>query len=104
MRRSDELLYSGQTSASTPREVQAEKKEQDRIKLKPAADVVLEALAEERTKVTDIRSLVTEIKLPPEELSIELKARQLYLSYLNSLEFKIQQTLKEKPKKGKSNG
>jgi tRNA threonylcarbamoyladenosine modification (KEOPS) complex Pcc1 subunit len=98
--RSDEILYTGSNGVTadkkpTARELQREKDKQAIIKLKPAAEVVLEAIATEVNKVTDIRSIVTEVTKSPEELSIELKARSLYLSYLNSLEFKINQLVKK---------
>lgn len=101
-KRNDSVLYSGITSASneprTPREEQKEAKEEARIKLKPAKDLVLQAIEKELTKVTDLRSLYNELKLTPEQLSIEIKSRQLYMSYLNSLKTIIERTLEEKKK------
>lgn len=94
MSRSDEILYTGITSVSsnaelTPRLAQREQKEKDRLKLKPAADVVLEALAKERANITDIRSLIVDRTTTEQELNTELIARKLYLGYLNVLETKI---------------
>lgn len=98
----DSFLNTGMTSASsepkTPREAQAEAKEQDRQKLKPAAQVVLDAIELERSKVTDIRSFI-DASADTETIKHELMARQLYLSYLNSLEAKIKNILAEKPVK-----
>lgn len=89
--RDDSFLYSGITSVSTrtPREAQREKKEQDRQKLKPAADVVLELIAKERANVTDIKTLILDRKTTEQEINTELLARKLYLGYLNSLEVKV---------------
>lgn len=98
----DSFLNTGMTSSSaepkTPREAQKLEKEQNRLKLKPAAQVVLDALANERTKVTDIRSFI-DVKTDAETIKHELMARKLYLDYLNSLEATIKNILKEKPRK-----
>jgi len=97
---SDEFLYTGISSASseprTPRQEQAESKEQARQKLKPGAQVLLELLEKERVKVTDIKSLVLDRTSTEKEVNTELIARKLYLGYLNSLESKIKTIMKEK--------
>lgn len=94
MPRDDSILNTGMTSASmarkpTPRETQAKQKEEDYAKLKPAAEVVLEAIAQEVQKITDIRSLIIDRTNTEKEVNTELIARKLYLNYLNSLEAKI---------------
>lgn len=101
MSKDDSFLYSGITSASsdkapTPREVQREAKESARIKLKPAAEVVLAELAKERERVIDLRSIVLDRTTSEGEINTELLARKLYLNYLNSLEAKVNNILKEK--------
>jgi hypothetical protein len=101
--RDDSFLYTGMTSATadhkpTPRELQREQKEQDRLKLKgDAAEVVLEAIAKERDNVTDIRSFIVDRKDTPEDINVELRARKLYLGYLNTLEVKIKGIVKIQP-------
>lgn len=99
MKRNDSILYTGATSASneprTPRQEQKIAKQEARIKLKPAKDLVLQAIDRELNKVHDIRSITAELKLKPEELYTELKARQLYSSYLNSFKSIVELTLKE---------
>ena len=104
MSRSDEFLYSGMTSASaepkiTPRSIQREEKEKARIKLKPAADVVLEALSKEREAITDLRSFIIDRKSTEQEVNTELLARKLYLGYINSLEAKIKNIMAVAPKR-----
>lgn len=101
MSKDDSFLYTGITSASsdkapTPREVQREEKESARIKLKPAAEVVLAELAKERERVIDLRSIVLDRTTSEGEINTELLARKLYLNYLNSLEAKVNNILKEK--------
>lgn len=97
-------LYTGATSATTGRkptlrEVQVEKKEQDYNKLKPAADVVLELIEEERKNVLDLRSFVLDRISTEQEVNTELLARKLYLGKLNSFEAKIKNTLNFQPRK-----
>jgi hypothetical protein len=102
--RDDSILYTGVTSVSnerepTPREVQAEAKEKARIKLKPAAELILAEIASEKAKVTDISTFVIDRKSTQEEVNVELYARRLYLNYLNGLEFKIGNAIKTKKSK-----
>ena len=103
--RNDSFLNTGMTSSSTepktPREKQVKEKEEARLKLKPAADVVLEAIDIEKIKVTNLNSLPPVSDMSVESIKHELMARQLYLSYLSSLETKIKGILADKPKKGK---
>ena len=109
MSRDNSDLYSGMTSASserlpTPREEQREQKEKDRQKLKPAADVVLELIGKERSNVTDIRSLVIKPETTADEARIELRARELYLGYLNSLEVKVKGIMTVRPTRKRKEG
>lgn len=101
MSRDDSLLYSGATSASfaqpTPREVQRAQKQENQRRLMPAADVVLELIDKERTNVTDIRSLIIKSEDTADAVRIELRARELYLGYLNSLEGKVKTIMTVRP-------
>lgn len=101
--RNDSYLYTGMTSSrpnsESPREKQKRAKEESRAKLGSAAEEVIKIIDTERSKVADIRSLTNELKLKPEELYLELKARNIYLSYLNTLEAKIRQIMAVKESK-----
>lgn len=109
--RNDAYLYTGINSVSnepkTPRELQKESKEEAKRKLKPAAEVVLEAIEKERQAVCDIRTLVMDSNPTEQEANTELIARQKFLAYLNGLESKIKTIMADKPKKrgeGANNG
>ena len=105
MVRDDSLLYSGVTSSSenlTPREVQREDKEKNRIKLKPAADVILELLETERNKLYDIRRIFIDRKTTDEEVKIERLVRERQAILIANLEVKVRNILKEKPIKVES--
>ena len=98
----DSILYTGITSASsdkapTPREVQREAKESARIKLKPAAEVVLELLEKERSKLYDIRRIFIYRKTTDEEVKIERLVRERQALLISALEVKVRNILKEKP-------
>lgn len=100
MVRDDSLLYSGVTSSSenlTPREVQRETKNQQRDKLKPAADVILELLEAERNKLYDIRRIFIDRKTTDEEVKIERIVRERQAILISNLEVKVRTILKEKP-------
>jgi len=105
--RDDSILYTGVTSVSaerepTPREVQSEAKEKARLKLKPAAELILAEIANEKASVTDIRTFVLDRTSTGQEVNTELLARKLYLGYLNGLEAKIKNAIRTKePKKRK---
>lgn len=97
----DSILYTGITSASadkapTPREVQREAKETARIKLKPAAEVVLELLEKERTKLYDIRRIFIDRKTTDEEVKIERIVRERQALLISALEVQVRNILKEK--------
>jgi len=100
MVRDDSFLYTGVTSLSneprTPRQLQKESKVIAKQKLKPAADVVLEAIAKERDAITDIRTMILDRKSTEQEVNTELLARKLYLGYLNTLEHKIKSIVSSK--------
>ena len=100
MARDDSFLYTGITSLSseprTPRQLQKESKVIAKQKLKPAAEVVLEAIAKERDAITDIRTIILDRKSTDTEVNTELIARKLYLSYLNGLEHKIKSIVSDK--------
>lgn len=97
----DSILYTGITSASsdkapTPREVQREAKESARIKLKPAAEVVLELLEKERSKLYDIRRIFIDRKTTDEEVKIERIVRERQALLISALEVQVRNILKEK--------
>lgn len=97
----DSILYTGITSASsdkapTPREIQREAKESARIKLKPAAEVVLELLEKERTKLYDIRRIFIDRKTTDEEVKIERIVRERQALLISALEVQVRNILKEK--------
>lgn len=97
----DSILYTGITSASsdkapTPRELQREAKESARIKLKPAAEVVLELLEKERTKLYDIRRIFIDRKTTDEEVKIERIVRERQALLISALEVQVRNILKEK--------
>jgi hypothetical protein len=100
MSKDDSFLYSGLTSASsdkaTPREIQREEKESQRIKLKPAAEVVLELLETERNKLYDIRRIFIDRKTTDEEVKIERIVRERQALLISALEVKVRNILKEK--------
>ena len=101
--RDDSLLYSGVTSATadkklTAREEQRDKREQDYAKLKPAAEVVLDLIAQEKAKVLDLRDLVVDQQEPEDGYRVELLVRKRYLAKLNALETQVKTTLSFKPK------
>jgi hypothetical protein len=100
MARDDSFLYTGVTSLSneprTPRQLQKESKVIAKQKLKPAADVVLEAIAKERDAITDIRTMILDRTSTEVEVNTELIARKLYLGYLNGLEHKIKSIVSDK--------
>lgn len=106
--RNDAYLYTGVTSVSNepkaPRELQKESKEEAKRKLKPAAEVVLEAIEKERQVICDIRTFVLDRKTTEQEVNTDLLARKKYLDYLNQLEQKINTIMADKPKKRGSNG
>ncbi len=103
MSKDNSFLYSGITSASsdikTKRETQREAKIEDQIKLKPAADVVLELIQKERDAITDIRSIILDRSTTAQEINTDLIARKLYVGYLNGLESKIKRILTVRPSK-----
>lgn len=97
----DSILYTGITSASsdkapTPREIQREAKESARIKLKPAAEVVLELLEKERSKLYDIRRIFIDRKTTDEEVKIERIVRERQALLISALEVQVRNILKEK--------
>jgi hypothetical protein len=98
--RDDSFLYTGVTSLSneprTPRQLQKESKVIAKQKLKPAAEVVLEAIAKERDAITDIRTMILDRTSTEVEVNTELIARKLYLGYLNGLEHKIKSIVSDK--------
>jgi hypothetical protein len=100
MARDDSFLYTGVTSLSqeprTPRQLQKESKVIAKQKLKPAADVVLEAISKERDAITDIRTMILDRTSTEVEVNTELLARKLYLGYLNTLEHKIKSIVSDK--------
>lgn len=100
MSKDDSFLYTGITSSSdkepTLRELQREEKEQQRIKLKPAGDVILELLESERQKLYDIRRIFIDRKTPDEEVKIERIVRERQALLIASLEVKLRNILKEK--------
>ena len=100
MARDDSFLYTGVTSLSaeprTPRQLQKESKVIAKQKLKPAADVVLEAISKERDAITDIRTMILDRTSTDTEINTELIARKLYLGYLNGLEHKIKSIVSDK--------
>lgn len=104
MLRDDSFLYSGVTSATaepkpTPRQIQREVTEQQRIKLKPAAEIVLAEIEKERQSVLDLRSFILEPSASEESVLVEIKARKNYLAYLNTLKTKIEAITKDKKEK-----
>jgi hypothetical protein len=100
--RDNSFLYSGITSVTsepmTARELQKFEKEHVKQKLKPATAIVLDAIQKERDMIVDLRSLVIDRTSTEQEVNTDLLARKLYLGYLNGLEMKIKQIVKE-PKK-----
>ena len=109
MLRTDDILYSGATSATaetklTPRDIQREQTESQRQKLKPAAELVLAEIAKERESVLDLRTFIMSPEDTEESVLVEMKARKQYLAYLNSLKTKIETIVADKPKRGKANG
>ena len=104
--RNDSFLNTGMTSSSTepktPREKQVKAKEEARLKLKPAADVVLELLAKEKSKLYDIRYMFFDEATPEDEIRIEKMLRVRHEALINLLETKLKNILADKPKKGKS--
>lgn len=103
--RNDAYLYSGINSLSneprTPRELQKESKVIARQKLKPAADLLLDYLAQEKEALYDMRSLICDTKTTEDELRIEriLRVRQEQL--IVRLESKIKTIMAEKKPKTK---
>jgi hypothetical protein len=92
-------MYSGINSVTnkpfTPREIQREQAKQTQLKLKPAAQVVLDELAKEKANVLDIRTFVLDRATTEAEVNTELLARKLYLGYLNGLEARFKNILKK---------
>jgi hypothetical protein len=99
MSRDDSILYTGVTSAEpkTPREAQRKAKEEAYLKLKPGYVFVLDELKKEKEAVIDLRSFV--VGDSEEVVRDDLRARKLYLGYLNALEAKITQIMKRGSKK-----
>lgn len=93
------FMYSGITSVSaepmTPRQKQRAEKVEVKQKLKPAAEIVLGAIEKERETVVDIRSMILDRATTEQEVNTELLARKLYLGYLNGLEAKIKNVMKD---------
>lgn len=104
-KRTDEQLYTGITSLSsakppTKEEVERlEEKTAARIKLKPAAEVVLALLDTEKTAIYDMRTFFVDRKTTDEEVKIERLVREKYLKTLVRLETKVKQILAVKPPK-----
>jgi|GEM_PF-5498796 len=101
--RNDNALITGQNSRSisskpevveSVKEAKAEKSVTKSILL-PAKDHIMEVIAKEKAKVSDIKYFEAE-KLPSNEaIADELRARRKYLEFLNGLENTIKITLKE---------
>jgi len=101
--RDDSFLYTGVTSATdrkpTPRQIQRDVTESQRLKLKDAYEPVLADITAEKQNVTDIRTFVLDRDTTEQEVNTELLARKLYLGYLNGLEARIQRIVAKKPTK-----
>lgn len=99
MARDDSILYSGMTSAEpkTPREAQRKASHEAYQKLKPGAQVLIDEIVKEKEAIVDLRSFV--IGETEEIVRDDLRARKLYLGYLNSLEAKYRHILKQGEKK-----
>lgn len=99
MGRNDGILYSGQTSASRKAEKELKKqieKAENRRKLAPSADVVLDMLEKERTSLQKkLLSYIT-TETPEEYLKAVVMSLKLYDEYLASLETRLSNILRLK--------
>lgn len=105
MSRDDSILHTGATSASfaSPKEVevkakQAEAKEKRREvghKLKPAGEVVLGLIANQKDKIKSIEEFGVEDMVTEEHFKSEVMARKKFYQYLLTFEQEIKNKLKE---------
>ena len=97
MSKDSSFLYTGQTSASRRAEKELQKaveKEEKRRKLAPSADVVLELIEKEQTKISKrLLDYITTDKTEEDYKSI-LESLKLYYEYLASLKVQLSVILK----------
>lgn len=101
--RNDSSLYSGASSTSfgtartnPVRKELHETKEDKRLKLTPAAEVIVSLIQEEKDKVTDqLRNLPMTIDTTEENVKSVLLAYQLNLRFIDSLQTKITNTMRK---------
>lgn len=100
--RTDEVLYTGMTTASASRikrvrEDLAERRKAAQVELQPDGHVILRVIAEEKANIPLQIWDLTSLETKAEDVKIVSQALKMYDAYLASLEMTVKQLLK-KPK------
>lgn len=96
---SDGDLYTGITSASqrSRREEVNQDKLEKKARLLPVAEIIKQAIQDEKDKVSNVKDFLVSTSTTPEEMKADIMARQRYLVYLEQFNNKINVILKAEP-------
>jgi ribonuclease D len=103
--RNDSVLNTGMSSAVERRQKakwdEAHKKRNDqRARLTPKAEIILEWIEQERKDVVDLSKMILNVE-SEENVRAQLLARQLHLTFLTNMKNKAKNLLREMPTKVK---
>jgi len=99
MSRTDEILYTGMTSASFAKQVEAKKERASKKRvakneLKPSIEAIFKILAEERATVAGELANLIHLEMKPEDVKSTLLGLRLADARLQSIERKIANALR----------
>lgn len=102
MARDDSILYSGASSASFGhskqqpiRKSKSDEKREKRSRLQPAATVVFEEIEKEKQAVMYLQNIDIESVTDEKMFMVEVMARKKYVEYLQRLQNKLDNILRE---------
>lgn len=96
MSRDDGLLYSGASSQTAARRKEySQEKKQERKKLQPAAEFVLQEIAKEKAMLGELLLSIVDPEAPDEKVASQLVAVRLHRAWLASFESRIRNVLRE---------
>ncbi len=108
MSRDDSFLNTGLSSAAS-RRLDAQTKQKtserrsDRAHLLPGAEIILEWIAKEKKDTANLERMILNLE-SEDNVRAQLLARQMHLTFLDSLTNRAKNILRTIPKEDKSNG